>query len=108
MKNDILNLILQSESEYRATVEKSEGEAEKYIETLQLKQIDYAEKLKNDWQLFEAAENEKLRKMISDEEQRAESETTEKKEQMKVLQTKKLEVISERLKKEVLSFDGDN
>ena len=106
MKENIINLILQAENEYNNTVKIAVAQAEKYVDKCREEQDLYIDKLKNEWQLFEQRENEKLDKAFYAEEQQKKEETVRAKEQLKVCREKKADLISERLMKEVLSLDG--
>ncbi|MCL2814761.1 MAG: hypothetical protein FWD23_09195 [Oscillospiraceae bacterium] len=104
MNEDILSLLLQAENEYHAAMENAAKEAEVYEQDNEKNQAGYIDELKREWDLFEKSENRKLAQMIADEEQKSEKKAAEQKNQLKESQKKKAEIISERLKKEVLSF----
>ena len=107
LKEDILNLILQAEKEYHNTVKNAVMEAKIYVDERKKMQSAYLEDLKCKWYLFEKTENEKFQKVVSDDKKKLELEMAEKKEQMKLCQKQKIDLISEQLKEEVLSFYGD-
>jgi len=106
LNEDILSLLLQTESEYHAAMKNATKEAEDYADDSKEKQNAYIEGLKQEWDLFEKAENDKLAKMLADDEVRLEAKTAELKEQLRISQKKKADLISERLKEEVLSLYG--
>ena len=108
IKEDILYLILQAEKEYQTAVKNAEKEGGQYVDDCKEKQTAYFEELKREWYLFAKAENEKYIKKLYDDEQRMELEIEKSKEQLKACQTKKIDVISERLKMEVLSPYGNS
>ena len=107
LKDDIICLILQAEKEYHSAVRNAVTEAESYAEECKKKRNADLEDLKSEWHLFEAVENEKFQKSLSEDKQKMEAEMIQKKEQLKICQGKKMEIISERLKREVLSLYGD-
>ena len=107
LKEDILNLILQAESEYHGTVRNALKEAEKYVDGCKEKQSAYIEDLKQEWHLSEEAESEQFGKTLSEDEQKMEAEIAELKKRLKICQEKKMDSVSERLKKEVLSVYGN-
>ena len=107
MNEDILYVLLQAENEYQSAMKNAVKEAEDYADGLRNKQAAYIEELKQNWHLFEVSENEKLEKMLFDDEQRLEAKTADLKEQLRISQKKKADLISERLKEEVLSLYGN-
>ncbi|MCL2518188.1 MAG: hypothetical protein FWF15_06450 [Oscillospiraceae bacterium] len=108
MNEDILTLLLQVENEYQTAMRNAVKEMEEYADECRQKQLAYIEELKHGWNMFEKTENEKLAKMLSDDEERLETMTIELKNQLKLAQEKIAEMISERLKKEVLSSYGNS
>ena len=104
LKDDFFNLILQAEKEYHEALVKIEKEGGKYIEGCKLNQHTYIEQLKQEWQLFEQSENEKFEKLFSEDEQKMEAEAVLKKEELLTMQKLKADMISSRLKEEVLSL----
>jgi predicted nucleic acid-binding Zn-ribbon protein len=81
--------------------------AEDYAAERRGEQNAYIEELKQNWHSFENSENEKLEKMLSEDEQRLELKTAELKDKLRISQKKKADMISERLKEEVLSLYGN-
>jgi len=108
LNEDILTLLLQVENEYQTAMRNAVKEMEEYADECRQKQLAYIEELKHGWNMFEKTENEKLAKMLSDDEERLETMTIELKNQLKLAQEKIAEMISERLKKEVLSSYGNS
>jgi len=106
LKEDILNLILQAENEYHITVKDAVTTAEKYADECKEEQDIYRKNIKHEWQLFKKAENDRLEKALCEDEQKKKAETAELKERLRVCQQKKADLISERLKREVLSLYG--
>jgi hypothetical protein len=102
--DDVLSLLLRAEAEYHGAVKKAAQKAEAYAESQKNEQAAYLEELKREWQLFEKAENAKLDKALLDDELKMENESIKLKAQMKTRQGEKADLISERLKKEVLSL----
>ena len=107
MNEDILYALLQAENEYQAAMKNAVKDAEDYADDCRNKQIAYIEELKQNWHLFEKSEKEKLEKRLSDDEQKLEIKAAELKRQLKISQEKKADLISERLKGEVLSLYGN-
>ena len=108
METDILRLILQEEKEYLNTVKKAVDKAEKYADDCKKKQSTYIEGLQQEWYMFEMAEKEKFEKALSEDEDKMELELAKSKEQLAICQKKKADIISERLKEEVLSLYGNS
>ena len=104
---DVLALLLQAEKEYYDALKTAAIEAEIYSEGCREKQRLYKEVLKEEWERFEEAENERLQNALFEAEQRLGQETEEKKELLKTCQKNKADLISERLKKEVLQSYGN-
>ena len=104
MNEDILSLLLQAENEYHAAMKNAVKESEYDEDDRKQKQRAYIGDLTREWQSFENSENEKLAKTLADDERRLEAETADLKKRLQNAQQKKAELISERLKKEVLSL----
>ena len=100
----MLSQLLQAENEYRAAMKTAAKKADIYADDCEKKQDVYVEGLKREWQLFEDAENDKLAKMLAEDERRLEIKTAELKELLQISGEKKADIISERLKREVLSL----
>jgi len=107
LSEDILSLLLQAENEYHAAMENAVKDAENYADDCKKKQAAYIEDLKQDWHLFEKSENDRLDKMLDEKEQDLETKMAELKEQLKISQQKKADLISERLKEEVIFLYGN-
>lgn len=108
MNEKIMSLILQSENEYIEAVKRADAEAEIYAKDCLNRQTAKFIKLKQEWERFEKDENKNLKDMLSEAEQRIEKETAKMKERLKVRQQEKADIISERLKEEVLSIYGNH
>ena len=106
MSDHIVYLIQQAEKEYHEAIENAVAEAKKYVDESKKKQSDYINELENEWYTFEKAENEKLERALSEAEKKIEMETARSKEQLRFRQRSKIDVISDRLKSEVLSLYG--
>ena len=104
LKEDIISLILQAEKEYHNTMKKVVTEAEKYADDCKKKQSAYIDNMQEEWYSFEKAENDKFKKALYEDEQKMDIEMAKSKEQLKIRQEKKAELISDRLKEEVLSL----
>ena len=104
MKQDILNLILRAEDEYREKLGASIIEAEQYVDESKKKQIDNFERLKYEWYLFEKREKEKFEKLLIETEQKMEAETQIKKDGLSARRRDRIGPVADRLKKEVLSL----
>ena len=104
MKEDILSLLLQAESEYQGAVKKAVKEAESYVDDRRKEQAAYIEKLKQDLHMFEKTDSEMLEQMLIAESESMEEEMIKLKEQMKIRQEEKADRISGFLKEEVLSL----
>ena len=106
MNEDILYLLLQAENEYHSAMKNAVKEAEDYADECRERQNGYIEELKKNWHLFENSENGKLEQMLSENERKLEAKAAELKEYLRISQKKKADLISERLKEEVLSLYG--
>jgi len=107
LNEDILSVLLQAESEYHAAVENAVENAGIYTDDCRKKQSAYIEVLKQDWDSFEKAESDKLENMLLKDEQKMEAEMEELRKRLKISQSEKADIISERLKEEVLSLYGN-
>lgn len=103
-----MSLLLQAENEYQIAMKSAVKDMEDYADECRQRLNAYIEELKNGWNMFEKMENEKLAKMLSEDERRLENKTVELKKHLKLNQEKMAEIISERLKKEVLSLYGNS
>ena len=101
---DILSLLLRVEDEYHEAMENAVKEAENYAEGCKEEQNAYLENLKRDWHSFEKAENDKLAQMLAENEKKLEAQTAELKNRLKTSQKNKADIISGRLKDEVVSL----
>ena len=108
MKTNVLELIIKAEHDYRDTVDNAVTEAEKYVDERRKAQSDHIMGLEYDWRAFERAENEKLEEALLNDKRLLEEETEKTMEQLKELQSRKLDSISDRLKEEVLSLHGNS
>ena len=101
-----MNLILKAEQEYHHSVQKAVDKAELYTDNCKKEQSSYIDDLQNEWYLFEKTENQKFEEALLKDEKELEIKLTGDKERLKSLQKIKVEEISERLKREVLSLHG--
>ena len=107
MEEDILRMIINAEEKYQSAVRNALETADKYTEDRQKEQIAAREALTRDWHLFEIAETENLERLIHEEERKIDAETAQLKVTFKTHQVSKVDIISERLKEEVLAFYGN-
>ena len=108
MNEDIISIILRAENDYHSELEKTTLQAEEYEQDSRTKQRAYQEKLRGDFQTFEKEQRDEFDKTLYESMQKMDSENNTIKEQMKACQKNMAEIISERLKKEVLSLYGDS
>ena len=108
MNDEIWYLLLQAEKEYDNSVKNAVKAAEDYAGERRKEQSAYIENLKLEWQNFEKSENNKLIETLSENERKLEIKAAELKNLLKISQKKKAELISERLKEEVLSLYGNS
>ena len=108
MSGEVLNLILNAEQEYHSAIKKAIGEAKRYVDVNKDKQKSFVEHLNYEWYLFEKSENESFEKKLLETEKEMIEEIAKRKEPLKASQQKKADLISERLKREVLSIYGDS
>ena len=104
MKEDILALLLQSEKEYRSAVKTAVADGEKYVAGRRKEQESQVSRLKTDFRAYEESESENLEQTLLDESGSMEREAAGLKMKMKQRQEEKAELISLRLKEEVLSL----
>jgi hypothetical protein len=104
LKEDILSLLLQAEYEYHSTVKHAVRDAEKYVENSRKEQAKHIEELRQKQLFFEKTENEIMEQTLLTESKRIEEKAARLKEQMKARQEDKADMISKRLKEEVLSL----
>jgi hypothetical protein len=103
LKDDIFDLILHAEEGYKEALKGAMAEAGKYVDGCREKQSAYIEELRQGWDLYEKAETERFAVAISEEERKMEAETAEYIKQLRTCQEAKAEIISQRIKEEVLS-----
>jgi F0F1-type ATP synthase membrane subunit b/b' len=104
----VISSLLGAEDAYHAAVKKAMTDAENYANESKKAQRAYLEALKQEWELFEKTELKNLKIRLAEAEQKAEEETARIKERLKAEQEKKADMISDRLKEEVLSLPGSN
>ena len=103
MKEDILFLLLQAESEYHSDVKTAVREADNYVKNRRKEQESYIEELKQKLALFEKTESDMLERRLIADSGRMEEEAVKVKKKMKIRQQEKADKISDILKEEVLS-----
>ena len=108
MNEDIISLLFQAENEYHNAVKTAVSEAENYADGCKKKQNAFIENLKQDWHSFEKSDNDKLAKKLYEDEKILEARAAELKKRLRIIREKKAELISERLKEEVLAFYGNS
>jgi hypothetical protein len=107
LNEDVISLLLQVENDYHNAVKTAVDEAMNYADGCKKKQDAYIDGLNRDWHLFETSENNKLDKKLSEDEKNLEAKTAELKTRLKISRENKAELISERLKEEVLALYGN-
>ena len=107
MKNDVLQLIIQAEEDYQKTVHEAVLEAEQYVDEQRDKQSVYIKQLEEEWTLFEGKENRVLEEKMTANQVEQEAILEQRKIELQARQQEKKADISERLKKEVLTFYGN-
>ena len=107
MSENIISKILQAEAEYHAALEKAAQESEIYKATLRGQQSESLKEIKQQSQIFEETCNAQYSKELTKQQEELEQEFLRRKQELKNSQQKKAELISERLKKEVLSLYGN-
>jgi len=107
LNESILSLLLQAENEYDAAIKNAVKETENYADECRKEQDAYVDGLNRDWEIFEKSETDKLDKTLAETEQNLEIKMAELKNQLKLRQEKKAELISGRLKEEVISLYGN-
>jgi transcription initiation factor TFIID subunit TAF12 len=108
MRENIMALVLKAEQVYHHAVQSAVHKAELYTDECKKEQSIYVETLQNDWYTFEKSEKQKFEESLLKDEKELEVKLAKDKEQIKNLQKNKVEEISERLKKEVLSLNGNS
>lgn len=103
MKEDIFEHIMQAEEGYKEALKAALAEAGEYVDECRDKQSTYFEGLRQDWDMFESAENDRFAGALRNEELKMEADTAEYIKQLRANQELKAETISQRLKEEVLS-----
>ena len=107
MNNEIMSLILQAEKEYQESMKKAVREAEVYSDECSDKRSSYIDELEREWELFKKSEDDRFKYKLAEDEEMMEAKKTEMKGRLRARQEAKADMISERLKKEVLSLYGD-
>ena len=106
LNEDIIFILTQAENGYDDAVKTAVREAGEYAAERKKIQAEYIEKLKEEWHIFEKSENDGLKRTLAEAEHKKETETVEIKRRLKISQENKAEMISERLKGEVLGLYG--
>ena len=108
LKEDILELFLQAEKEYHDATKHTAEKAEKYKQERKNEQKDNFEYLRRELRSFEKSEREKFESALFEQRRKMEKEYADAKERLKACQRNRAGLISERLKREVLSSYGDH
>ena len=108
MNEDIISVILQAEKEYHDIMHNVMKLAETYEEDSKKKQTAFIDTLKQNWIKFEASENEKLINTLAENEKALEIKMADLKNHLNMRQKKMADLISERLKEEVVSLYGNS
>lgn len=104
MKDDVLALLLQTENEYHSAMRAAVERAEKYVDNSRKEQQTYIADLKDNLDLFEKSETERLESTLTLECDKMEQEADRRKAQMRALKEEHTDEISQRLKEEVLAL----
>ena len=104
MQENVLSLLLQTESEYHRAIRHAVKEAENYVQERRGTQAAYVEELRRKLLSFEESEGEALELKLLYESGKMEEEAERMKERMKKRQEEKADQISGVLKEEVLSL----
>ena len=104
MQENVLSLLLQTESEYHSAMKHAVKEAEAYVDRRREEQTAYIEEQKRKLLFFEEFEGEALEQKLIDESARLEEEAAKQKDRMRKCQEDKADRISTLLKEEVLSL----
>ena len=102
MIEDVINTVLRAENDYHFAMNNAIEEVERYAQESREKQGDYLEKLRNDFHLYERTQREQFEESLNVSMRKMDEEIAASKEQLKASQVRKAELISERLKWEVL------
>ena len=103
MKKDVLELLLQTESEYHDAMRTAVWNAEKYVDDRRKTQREFIADLKRSIDLFEQAEAERLEETLALECYKMEQESDRRKEKMRALKEESADRIARSLKEEVLT-----
>ena len=108
MNEDIISTILRAENDYHYALKRAAQEAEKYERDNRNAQSAYLEELQSSFRTFENLQRDEFDKSLFESMRKMDKENNTIKEQMKVCQINMAEIISDRLKKEVLSAYGNS
>ena len=107
MTENMISRILRAEAEYHAALEKSSQESDLHKESLQKKQNEVLDNEKRQWHLFEETCDIRYKEELSKQQEELEQDFLRRKQELRNRQQQKADIISERLKKEVLTLYGD-
>ena len=107
MSDNIISRILQAEAEYHAAIKKVTQESETHKESLQKQQSQVLDEIKQQWRQFEVTSDAEYQRELNRRLGELERDFQRRKLELKNSQHSKIDLVSERLKKEVLSFYGD-
>jgi len=108
MDDNIINIILRTENDYRETIEKAVTAAGSYTEDCRNGQNDFFNELRDEYHIFEKTEREQFEEALRLGMSEMDEEHAMMKKRLKACQEQKAGLISERLKKEVLAIYGDS
>ena len=108
MSDNIISIVLQAEDDYHYAIEKTALEAEQYEQDSRITQSAYLDELRNGFKTFESSQRNEFDKTLYESMQKMDNENDTIKAQLKTCQINMAELISERLKKEVLSLYVDS
>ena len=107
MNDNMISRILRAEAEYHAALEKVSQESDLHKEGLQKKQNEVLDNVKRQWHLFDETCDLKYNEELSKQQEELEQDFLRRKQELKTRQQQKVDIISDRLKKEVLTLYGD-
>ena len=107
MGEDIIASILLVENEYQQAIESAQNKAQLLISERRKMQAEHLEQMRLEWEKFEQEQALQLTQMLSEQEKRMDEEAFELRGRLRKKQQEVAEIISERLKQEVLSAHGD-
>ena len=103
---NVIGRVLRAENDYQIAINSAVEEAERHAEESKKKQSAHLDMLRNSFREFEAEQHDLFEKTLYEGMRKMDEENAVLKEQLKNCQVRKAELISNRLKKEVLELHG--